>query len=121
MLNGSTELKCRRMPFCCVLDPGVVWASSLRLSDERFRHIRLGWPCREVDAISEEGGKALRKAVIDHMMTFMEIFTARSNLAHRLASLWTEIHTQLTTTKQELQAEINRQLAEGEALLDSLE
>lgn len=85
-----------------------------------LQHIHHGWPCREVDAMSEEGGKALRKAVIDHMMTFMEVFTSRSNLANRLTTLWTDLHTQLSTTKQELQAQVHRQLAEGEALLSSL-
>lgn len=65
--------------------------------------------------MSEEGGKALRKAVMDHMMTFMEVFTSRSNLVSRLANVWTDIHTQLNTTKQELQAQIHRQLAEGDA------
>ena len=73
---------------------------------------------REMDAMSEEGGKALRKAVLDHMMTFMEVFTAKSNLNSRLTNLWTEIHTQLNTTKQELQAQIHRQLTEGDALFN---
>ncbi|KAK9844907.1 hypothetical protein WJX74_008468 [Apatococcus lobatus] len=72
---------------------------------------------REVDAMSEEDGRALKKAVIDHLMSFMEIFTSRSNLTARLSSLWTDIQAQLNMTKQELQSHIKRQLAEGDAAL----
>ena len=71
---------------------------------------------REVDALSEEDGRALKKAVIDYLMTFMEIFTSRSNLTARLSSLWTDLQAQLQMTKQDLQAQIKWQLAEGTAV-----
>ena len=71
---------------------------------------------REVDALSEEDGRALKKAVIDYLMPFMEIFTSRSNLTARLSSLWTDLQAQLQMTKQDLQAQIKRQLAEGTAI-----
>ena len=69
--------------------------------------------CREVEALPDEDGKAMKKAVVDHLMSFMDTFTSRPNLTSRLSSLWTENQAQLNLSKQDIATEINKQLSEG--------
>lgn len=66
-----------------------------------------------MEAMTEEDGKALKRSVIDHLMTFMEVFTSRSNLTARLGSLWTEVQASFNITKSHLLEEIKKQLNEG--------
>ena len=69
---------------------------------------------RDVDALPDEEGKALKKAVVDHLMSFMGSFTSRPNLTSRLGGLWTEAQAQFNVTQKDILREINEQLAGGE-------